>query len=583
MTRTATLVASLISIAAFVGTFGDYAQAYAPFMALGIAFVLSPILAIATGGKYYIARENPYANPNFHLNFNPNFHFNSQRDTSPTQIQIHDFQPQTVQTLDGRDLMTCCICEQSYEPADMAYCPVYGGSICSLCCSLDSRCHDRCKPELDFIKNPLFEKLQAAFREKISPHLDAKLIRFLGSFALVVGVTVAIFLLVYFFSITSVREQFPHQSVELSEVLFAAFVELYAPLLVILGIAAWWYVLSEDSRELAEDELDKQNQQLQREILDRTAAEEALQQLTHDLENRVKQRTFELSRALKTLKETQSQLVQTEKMSGLGQLVAGVAHEINNPVNFIYGNLVHAEEYIQDILDLVALYEEKCNASDPEIEAKIEEIEFEFISEDLLKLLKSMKVGSQRIREIVLSLRNFSRLDESDVKPVDLHEGIDSSLMILGNRLKGKGDRSAIEVVKNYGDLPPVECYAGSINQVFMNILTNAVDALEEFRTAKEKSGEPCQIRIETQANETHVRICIEDNGSGIPETVKPKIFDPFFTTKPIGKGTGLGMSISYQIVTEKHGGQLRCDSEIDRGTRFVIELPIFTQRTSHR
>ncbi len=571
----ATVIASLISIAAFVGMFGDYAQAYAPFLALGIAFVLSPIIAIATGGKYYIARENHYANHN-------------------------------TQTLDGRDLITCCMCEQSYEPADMAYCPMYGGSICSLCCSLDSRCHDCCKPEPDFVEHPVFQQLQAAFREKIAPHLDRKLVRFLGSHALVAGVTAGIFLMVYFLSITSVGELSP----ETSNVLFTSFVELYALLLVILGVASWWYVLSEDSRELAEEELDKQNQQLQQEILDRTAAEEALQQLTHDLEDRVKQRTFELSRALKTLQETQSQLVQmtqdledrvkqrtfelsralktlqetqsqlvqTEKMSSLGQLVAGVAHEINNPVNFIYGNLVHAEEYIQDILDLVALYEEKYPTPDPDVEDKIEAIEFDFISNDLLKLLRSMKVGAQRIRQIVLSLRNFSRIDEADVKPVDLHEGIDSTLMILSNRLKAKSDRPAIAVVKKYGDLPAVECYAGSINQVFMNILTNAIDALEEFdrdRTLEDKQREPSQIRIETQANGTHVTMEIEDNGPGIPETVKQKIFDPFFTTKAIGKGTGLGMSISYQIVTEKHGGTLRCDSASNRGARFVIELPV--------
>ncbi|MBO9999422.1 MAG: histidine kinase [Cyanobacteria bacterium SID2] len=544
-----TVIASLISIAAFVGAFGDYAQAYAPFLALGMAFVLSPIIAFVTEGKYYIARENHYANPNAN-----------------------------VQTLDGRDLIACCLCEQSYEPADMAYCPVYDGSICSLCCSLDSRCHDRCKPEPDFIEHPIFKQLQAEFREKIAPHLDRKLVRFLGSYALVAGVTAVIFVVVYFFSIPSFGELSP----EMSETLFAAFVELYAPLIVILGIASWWYVLSEDSRELAEEELDKQNQQLQQEILDRTAAEEALQQLTRDLEDRVQQRTIELSRALKTLQDTQSQLVQTEKMSSLGQLVAGVAHEINNPVNFIYGNLVHAEEYIRDILDLLVVYEEKYPTPDPEVAEKIEEIELDFISDDLLNLLRSMKVGAQRIREIVLSLRNFSRLDESDVKPVDLHEGIDSTLMILSNRLKAKSDRPAIEVVKDYGDLPLVECYAGSLNQVFMNVLTNAIDALEEYdrnRSIEDKRRDPSQLRICTQANATHVTISIEDNGPGIPKSLRSKIFDPFFTTKPMGKGTGLGMSISYQIVTEKHGGSLICCPETDRGAKFVLELPLHAER----
>lgn len=542
-----TLIASVVAIAAFVGLFGPYPQAYSPFLALSIAFVLSPILAKATNGRYYIARENQYA-----------------------------------RSLDNRTLIECCLCEQSYEPADMAYCPVYQGSICSLCCSLDARCHDRCKPSHPLSEIGFLQPLQLAFEEKIAPHLDTKLIRFGGSLAVVGSTTGMVFLVVYYLCLNSLSVRSP----EIEAAFFKGFVELYVPLLVILGIASWWYVLSEESRELAESELDEQNQQLQQEIRDRKQAEEALQKLTHDLENRVEERTEALSQALKTLQTTQSQLVQTEKMSGLGQLVAGVAHEINNPVNFIYGNLVHAEDYIEDLLGLIALYESKVTNDDPEIQAYLEDVEYEFIAEDIVKILGSMKVGAKRIREIVLSLRNFSRLDEAEVKPVDIHEGIDSTLTILGNRLKAKPQRPAIVLVKEYGDLPPVLCHAGSMNQVFMNILANALDALEERdrqRSYEAVQAEPSQIRITTAASATQVRITIEDNGLGIPEDMRSRVFDPFFTTKPVGKGTGLGMSICYQIVTEKHGGILYCRTSPEGGASFTIELPLIPVGTNHR
>ncbi|MFW6358425.1 MAG: PAS domain-containing protein [Chroococcales cyanobacterium] len=282
----------------------------------------------------------------------------------------------------------------------------------------------------------------------------------------------------------------------------------------------------------------------------------------------------ELEKTLTELQQTQSQLLQSEKMAGLGQLVAGVAHEINNPVNFIHGNLVHTHDYIEDLLGLIELYEAVYPESEPEIEDEIEAIDLEFVKEDLPKALASMQVGTERIREIVKSLRTFSRLDEAEMKEVDIHEGIESTLLILQNRLKGKGDRQAIKVSKDYGKIPLVDCYAGQLNQVFMNLISNGIDALEYNR--KSESPEDPTIRIATEIiDQKWVVIRISDNGTGIPEDVRSRIFDPFYTTKPIGKGTGLGLSISYQIVVDKHGGKLVCNSQPNQGTEFAIYLPI--------
>ena len=282
----------------------------------------------------------------------------------------------------------------------------------------------------------------------------------------------------------------------------------------------------------------------------------------------------ELEQTLKELQRTQAQVVQSEKMSSLGQLVAGIAHEINNPVNFIHGNLTPANDYVNDLLELVTLYQQTYPDVTPAIADKIEAIDLEFLSSDLLKLLNSMRVGTERIREIVRSLRIFSRLDESEVKQVNLHEGIDSTLMILQHRLKEKRDRVAIEIIRDYDSLPLVECYAGQLNQVFMNIIGNAIDALEEV-LEKDANHQP-KITIRTEkVNSDWVAIAIADNGVGIPEAVLEKIFNPFFTTKAVGKGTGMGMSISYQIVTEKHGGKLNCFSTPGVGTEFIIQIPI--------
>lgn len=303
----------------------------------------------------------------------------------------------------------------------------------------------------------------------------------------------------------------------------------------------------------------------------------ALEQSNAELEDRVEQRTLELKNTLGELQRTQAQVVQSEKMSSLGQLVAGVAHEINNPVNFIHGNLTHAQEYTQDLLGFVQLYQQHYPDPVAEIETTAEEIDLEFLQEDLPKMLASMKVGTDRIRQIVLSLRNFSRMDEAELKPVNIHEGLDSTLMILQHRLKARPERPEIEVTKDYGKLPLVECYAGQLNQVFMNILVNAIDAIEDSnakRTLAEIRANPGRITIQTAVIDTNwVQIAIADNGSGMPEQIQQQIFNPFFTTKPVGKGTGMGMSISHQIITEKHQGKLQCFSTPGEGTQFVIQI----------
>ncbi len=309
-------------------------------------------------------------------------------------------------------------------------------------------------------------------------------------------------------------------------------------------------------------------------ISDRVQVLEALKQSA----GQYRKQAAQLEKAFRDLHDTQTQLIQTEKISSLGQLVAGVAHEINNPINFIYGNITHASQYARDLLDLLHLYQEKYPNPLPEISEAAEDIEVDYLIADFPKILESMKVGADRIRDLVVSLRNFSRLDESQMKRVDIHEGIESTLLILQHRLKATPSRPAIEVIKEYGDFPNIECYAGQLNQVFMNLLANAIDALEEYnskRSSKEIYASPNTIRIGTSATSETATIRIADNGMGINQEVIRKLFDPFFTTKPVGKGTGLGLSISYQIIVEKHRGKLQCISAPGEGAEFVIEIPI--------
>ncbi|MCL1464103.1 trifunctional serine/threonine-protein kinase/ATP-binding protein/sensor histidine kinase [Argonema galeatum] len=283
------------------------------------------------------------------------------------------------------------------------------------------------------------------------------------------------------------------------------------------------------------------------------------------------QKAFDLEQTLKNLQQTQAQLIQSEKMSAVGQLVAGIAHEINNPVTFIHSNLEPTENHIKALLNLLELYHQEYPNKSSAIKARIEEIELAFITEDLTKILQSMKVGSERIKQIILSLRNFSRLDEADMKSVDLHAGLESTLLILQNRFQESDNQPKIEVIKEYGNLPDVTCYASEMNQVFMSIITNAIDALKQVS----KTNKNPLIRIQTEVIEKEqVRIAIADNGSGIAAHIQERIFEPFFTTKPVGNGTGLGLSVSYAII-KKHGGQLICNSTVGSETKFVIKIPI--------
>lgn len=301
------------------------------------------------------------------------------------------------------------------------------------------------------------------------------------------------------------------------------------------------------------------------------------------VEKNLRDTNQKLTYTLNKLRQTQVQLIQSEKMSSLGEMVSGIAHEINNPITFISANIDHVNNYVNDLLDLLSLYQKYYPEPDAVIKSKAEEIDIDFLAEDLSHILSSMDAGAERIQNIVLSLRNFSRLDEAQRKSVDIHEGIDSTLLILQHRLKVTLERPEIKIIKEYGKLPKVECYAAQVNQVFLHILSNAIDALEEKNNRKQEIqqtdsniAQSPTIRIHTDISpENTILIRIADNGIGIAENIQPKIFDPFFTNKPVGKGRGLGLSISYQIIVKKHQGHIKYRTRCGQGTEFLIEIPV--------
>ncbi|MEH2289730.1 hybrid sensor histidine kinase/response regulator [Nostoc sp.] len=319
----------------------------------------------------------------------------------------------------------------------------------------------------------------------------------------------------------------------------------------------------------------------QEEVIARLKLHLKISHLTRTLEERVQERTTELTQSLQKLQQTQLQMIQSEKMSILGQMVAGIGHEINNPVGFVSGNLFYIEEYVNNLLRLVSLQQQKLPQPDPEIEKLVEEIDLEYLAEDLPKLLASMHQGITRLQEISLSLRTFTRADISSQVEFQIQEGIDSTLMLLKHRLKGNGDRTKIQVVTQYGELPPISCYPGQLNQVFMNIIANAIDAFDELhQNHSEREIAACPMNIITITTSVNpqqqtVTICIQDNGPGMLTEVQSRIFEQSFTTKPVGKGTGLGLAISYQIIVDKHNGQINCLSVPGEGTKFIITLPI--------
>lgn len=301
-------------------------------------------------------------------------------------------------------------------------------------------------------------------------------------------------------------------------------------------------------------------------------------QLHQEIADR-KQAELELKQTLTALEQMQMQLVQNEKMSALGNLVAGVAHEINNPIGFLNGSIHNTKEHIQDLIEHLSLYQQSYPSAPGPIQENAADIDLEFLIKDLPKLLHSMQGATDRIKGISTSLRTFSRADTEYKVKANIHDGLDSTLLILKYRLKANEHRPEIQVIKDYGNLPPIECFPGQLNQVFMNILANAIDALDEFnteRTLDEIKANPNKIKIKTSLDNNSVKITIADNGKGIAEEIKSKIFDHLFTTKQVGQGTGLGLAIARQIIVERHQGTLDVNSQVGQGTVFAIEIPIF-------
>jgi len=323
---------------------------------------------------------------------------------------------------------------------------------------------------------------------------------------------------------------------------------------------------------------------------------DALDTAYQNLEDKVAARTHELTETLASLKHTQAELVQSEKMSSLGRMVGGIAHEINNPANFIKGNLTHTQYYVESLISVLShiCAEVPPGQFSEAVQEELEEIDLPFLEADFKKLNSSMKVGAERIQDIVTSLRSFARLDETGLKSVDLHEGIENALLVIYHRLEANAERSDIEIIKDYGELPLVECFPAQINQVIFNLLDNAVDAVDSHFSQENAEGEArerlrqkpqiqiktvCEANSEANGAKTRCFICIADNGGGISDEVQPSIFDPFFTTKDVGQGTGLGLAISHQIIVETHGGELRCESAPGEGTTMIVSLPIAAAR----
>jgi signal transduction histidine kinase len=349
--------------------------------------------------------------------------------------------------------------------------------------------------------------------------------------------------------------------------------------------------------------LNRKIDELAQEVHQRRLAEIEIAKANEELEQRVEERTNALQEALSKVQMTQTQLVQSEKMSALGQIVAGMAHEINNPIGFIHGNIIHAQNSFEDLLNLLLLYQKYLPHPPEEIQDYLESMDLDYMKEDLSKILNSMYLGTKRIKDLVQSLRIFARFDEAEFKEVNIHHGIDSVLMILEHKLCDSRDNTKIQVIKEYGEIPLVICYPSELNQVFLNILTNSVDTLKkkfqlvnlqslqqasttsiddnqneivQAKTLIKEVDETPTISIKTEVNsQNKVVVTITDNGLGVPEDIRRKIFDPFFTTKEIGKGTGLGLSVSYQIIVEKHEGKLWFDSIVGEGSMFVMEIPL--------
>jgi signal transduction histidine kinase len=296
--------------------------------------------------------------------------------------------------------------------------------------------------------------------------------------------------------------------------------------------------------------------------------EQKVAELTHNLESKEEQ----LQDSLSELHRLKNHMVQMEKMTMLGQMISGISHEINNPINFIYGNLPYVDEHVEDLCSVIEAFQDAYPNPEESVEDTIEEVELDYILEDLPRIMGSMKVGAERIRDLVLTLRHFYRLDEPDMKEASLEEGLENTLVLLNNRTKQN-----VEVEREFAGIPKVECYINQLNQVFMNLLNNAIDALlEEAENASAKRGEKNKITVKTEkVDDNAIAIHISDNGPGIAPDIQSRIFEPFFTTKPMGVGTGLGLSISHKIITETHHGEMTFSSTPGEGSTFTVKLPL--------
>jgi signal transduction histidine kinase/purine-cytosine permease-like protein len=503
----ATLVGSGVAIAAFVGVFGPVVRAYSPFVALGLAFVLSPILAVVTGGKYYIAREN-----------------------------VH-FHPES-----GSDTATCCICNCDYELEDMAFCPVYDGAICSLCCSLDARCEDGCKPEFHSRRmEALLAPIQGAIAQKVSPRLGRRLLSFLGIFLFMALLVGALFGLVYY------QTEFVSSDIIARDRLPVLFAKLYAALLVLVGIGAWWWVLTQESRQLAREELDKQNLQLQLEIRERQQAETALRQS----EAQLKGQTQQLETTLQELRDRENQLIQSEKMAALGGLVAGIAHEVNTPLGI---SITATSTLVERLKTFTKTYES----------GKLKRSELEKFIQTARQSTNAISGNLDRAAELIQSFKQVA-VDRSteERRAFNFKAYLEEILLQLRPKLKQTNHRVRI---CGADDLV-LYSYPGAWSQIITNLVINSlVHAYED--------GNSGDIEMHFQTEGDRVVFCYRDDGCGIDKDNLNRIFEPFFTTKRGLGGSGLGLHVTYNLVTQKLDGTIECNSEPGVGTAFILTLP---------
>jgi len=507
------LIASALSILAFSGLFGPLAQAFSSFIALTTAFVCAPLIAVATQSRYYLARQ-----PDLSL-------------LSKVKAQ------------------RCCICEKTYETEDVAMCPAYRGPICSLCCSLDARCHDACKPGAG-----LAQQFNAALTRLLPQSASARLNTRLGHYLLLMALTSGV--LAVALSLIYLQESalMVNAADEAITALRDTFLKIYAVLLLADAIGCWWLVLTAESRRVAQEESNRQTHLLTQEI------------------EAHRKTDAELQEANRYLKSSQSALVQNEKMASLGQMVAGVAHEINTPLGYVRNNVEMLKRVFGQISELSTDYahltsmlvdEATDEASLNRVLTKVSKANADLREGGLLGEVEALfgdtLFGVDSIKELAINLRDFSRVNTTKLDEVNINDCIDQTLTIAHNILKGR-----VEIIKQYGNLPLVSGSPSQLNQVFLNILTNAAQAIEH---------ENGKLLLKTEFDEHTVQVSIADNGKGIEKEHLSKIFDPFFTTKPVGQGTGLGLSISYQIV-RAHGGNIQVASQPGRGTRFLISLP---------